>query len=994
MAHEPSRAPAVLAVSAATLACCSVFVFFRLVSRFAVVKKPGWDDYTIILAWILAFGTSFSICWGTTKGFGRHQDTIPQNDLTHMNKAAYAFSVLYNPALMATKSSILIFYLTLSKTQKVFRWATIATLVVVNVGGLALALLNIFQCNPVPAAFATSVEPPQKCINIVTIYLSSAPLNIITDLAIFFLPMPLLTGMRLPRKQKIILVITFGFGIFVAVVDVVRIYYLQDAQRNNLRAKEAGAGGALSSGLRSDSDFSWYAAFSSMWSAVEINTGIMCACVPALKPLVKRFLPKWVLDQTSVDRSGSRTSDSMVMPTNFTAATRHSDLLSPPVSPTTTKPPPALGGADGPMGMMDFLTTPDMNEMPEVYRRDTYATTTYATTTRARRGSGAYFDFVDMQKKKNITLRTNGEAVYPVAMVTILFFIWGFAYGLLDTLNSQFQVVAHMTDGQTVGQHSAYYLGYIIAPFTVGRIVFHRWGFKACYIVGLMVYACGALVFWPSAVLTSFPAFLISNFIVGMGLSILELSANPFIALCGPPEYAEARLSMSQGIQAMGTIVSPMLAKKVLFKASADSLIDVQWAYLGISFFTIMLAVAFFYVPLPEATDEELENATARMPLPRDATVGSTNVSVVWVSLALGVFSMFCYVGGQEGTSTSFAEYLLRVAPSLDTANFQAIEHTGFAVSRLMAAFLCIWIKPRFLLAFFFAGVIAFAAAAMSGGTGESRAAIVVMGKFFEGPLFPIIYAQSLRGLGKHTKDGAVLLTAAIGGGGVWPPIMYAVTQSRNVQYAYCVVVAAYVAGALFPLWINGPSSAARTIADPVRDEQTRRESEIERERRESMGMSEKHKRWSKFKRRWSKDKEQLPSVEYRERGSWPDGIVPPPPVQAFRHENSQGRESLHVETPVFLSSRNSTSSDSTTEEVTSEKTSPTRLRRDSSQVRGPRPILPSETSPTSSSASSSSTSSSSEEAVATRAEVFNRPDMVYASPTRALDDPSIGWAG
>lgn len=213
MTDDSSRAPAVLAVSASTLVCCSLFVILRLVSRFGIVKKPAWDDYTIILAWILAFGTSFSICWGTSKGFGRHQNTIAKSDFEPMNKAAYAFSVLYvcvspvtrcliplaetsqNPALMATKSSILIFYLTLSKTRKIFRWSTIATLIVVNVGGLALTLLNVFQCDPVSAAFHTPVEPPHSCINIVTIYLSSAPLNIITDLAIFFLPMPLLTGM-------------------------------------------------------------------------------------------------------------------------------------------------------------------------------------------------------------------------------------------------------------------------------------------------------------------------------------------------------------------------------------------------------------------------------------------------------------------------------------------------------------------------------------------------------------------------------------------------------------------------------------------------------------------------------------------------------------------------------------------------------------------------------------------------------------------------------
>lgn len=738
-----------------------------------------------------------------------------------------------------------------------------------------------------------------------------------------------------------------------------------------------------------------------MWSAVEINTGIMCACVPTLKPLVRRFLPHWVLDHTVMDKSTSRTSDSNVIPTNATSATRQPITPSPPLSPTTTKPPPVFGGTEEPMGMMDFLTTPDMSEMPEVSRNDTVAT--FATTTRARRGSSAYFDFVDMQKKKNITLRTNGEAVYPVAMVTILFFIWGFAYGLLDTLNSQFQLVAHMTDGQTVGQHSAYYFGYIVAPLTFGRLVFRNWGFKACYTVGLVVYACGALVFWPSAVLTSFPAFLISNFIVGMGLSTLELSANPFIALCGPPEYAEARLSMSQGIQAIGTIVSPLLAKKVLFKASADSLIDVQWAYLGISFFTIILAVVFLYVPLPEATDEELENATARMPIPRDATIGSTNVRFVWVSLAVGVLSMFCYVGGQESTATTFSEYLKRWAPTLDIVGFQAIEHTGFAVSRLLAAVACIWIKPRFILAFFFAGAIASAAAAMSPRIGTG-AAVVVMVKFFEGPLFPLIYAQALRSLGKHTKDAAVLLTAAIGGGAVWPPIMYAIYRAHSVQYAYCIVVAAYALGSLFPIWLNFPFlSTQHLLVDPCRDEQSRRESEIEKERRVSMGVGGKHKRWSLYniKYRLSKEKDQLPTVEHRERSSWPEGLAPTwsitHPAAAVRLEAAQRNEASGIETPVFLSSRNSETSSSASSsarastEITDEKARPLGGQHDSPhapnfanrQFLRPSPSL-----------DASSVNSPTDEVIGTSGATAISPGFVYASPMRSQNDPSISWAG
>ena len=91
----PTRGPVVLGVSAATLAICSVFVGFRLISRFLVVRKPGWDDYTMILAWVLAFGASFSICYGTTKGLGRKQENIPPQWREPMKQSSFVFSVLY-----------------------------------------------------------------------------------------------------------------------------------------------------------------------------------------------------------------------------------------------------------------------------------------------------------------------------------------------------------------------------------------------------------------------------------------------------------------------------------------------------------------------------------------------------------------------------------------------------------------------------------------------------------------------------------------------------------------------------------------------------------------------------------------------------------------------------------------------------------------------------------------------------------------------------------
>jgi fucose permease len=881
-----TRSPGVRAVSATTLALCSLFVGFRLMSRFFVVKKPGWDDYAMIMAWLLAFGASFSIIYGTTKGLGRHQQNVPHEWLPNMQQAAYAFSVLYvcctytlhahanktqNPALMATKTSILIFYLSLSATQRIFRWATIATLVVVNVGGLALTILNIIQCRPVSAAWQSPVPTTAHCTNIVTLYLSSAPLNIITDLAILFLPMPILTSMRLPKKQKIILVITFGFGIFVAIVDVVRIAYLQDAQRATLRAAQTDHDESGTT-QRNTGDFSWFASLSFMWSTVEINLGIMCGCVPALKPLARRFLPSWIIDHTT---SGTYCSDEATFHPDLVDTRRRSDpsTSTPPDSPLS-KPPPALTGNGEPMGLMDFLTSPDANEDPR--SNETNTTITMART-RSRRRSMTFFDFVDTGQKKNITLRSNREAMYPVLMVTLLFFVWGFAYGFLDVLNSRFQQIAQMSDWETVGQHSAYYAGYVFGPLTIGRYVFQKWGFKACYMCGLAVYSCGALVFWPSAVLTSFPAFLFSNFIVGTGLSTLELAANPFIALCGPPEYAEARLNFSQAIQAVGTIVSPLLAKKVLFTANAASLIDVQWTYLGISFFNIVLAVIYFYVPLPEATNEELEAASARIATSRGASVkvGTKHVKIFWVTLGLAVFSQFCYVGGQESTSTSFAEYIGYVKPSLDYVSHQAIGHTAFAISRFLAALMNIWIKPRFVLLFFYLGAVALAAAAMKS-TGDAGAAILPLIMFMEGPLFPQVFAQGIRGMGRHTKDASVLLTAAIGGGGVFPPIMFAALKIHNAQYAFCVIVAIYAAGSLYPIWLNC-LSATRKLSDPKRDEQTRRESEAEEKRRESLGLV-KHRTWGKARSKlsWSRgNQDLLPSIEHRERRSWPEGLAP-----------------------------------------------------------------------------------------------------------------------
>jgi FHS family L-fucose permease-like MFS transporter len=115
-------------------------------------------------------------------------------------------------------------------------------------------------------------------------------------------------------------------------------------------------------------------------------------------------------------------------------------------------------------------------------------------------------------------------------MILLRFFMWGFAYGLLDVLNSRFQVALHITKGESSGLQAAYFGAYFIGPLTYSGWFLRRFGYRYTFILGLSIYCVGALMFWPSAVKRSFGGFCGAMFLAGSGLSTLEVSANPYIA--------------------------------------------------------------------------------------------------------------------------------------------------------------------------------------------------------------------------------------------------------------------------------------------------------------------------------------------------------------------------------------------------------------------------------------------------------------------------------
>jgi hypothetical protein len=201
-----------------------------------------------------------------------------------LKRCLYAFTVFYNPALMTTKMAILVLYYRMATAHRFLRYASLVTMVVVIVAGIVLTFLNICQCHPISAGYS---DFDGTCIDIVALYLSSAPINVLTDLAILLLPLPILTSLRLEFWQKIILVATFMVGSFVTIVDVVRIVYLQEALKVELEVNPL----ASITATTRPPDFTFHISFSLMWSAVEVSVGIICCCVLVLKPLVMRVMP-------------------------------------------------------------------------------------------------------------------------------------------------------------------------------------------------------------------------------------------------------------------------------------------------------------------------------------------------------------------------------------------------------------------------------------------------------------------------------------------------------------------------------------------------------------------------------------------------------------------------------------------------------------------------------------------------------------------------------
>jgi fucose permease len=744
---------------------------------------------------------SFTVAFSTFKGLGLPEEDILPACVDQLLEARYAGIVLFNPALNVTKASILLLYIDIARRPQAFLYiGSYVTLTVVLVGGVSFTFLTALQCRPVQAVYDLTVENP-SCIPIEIIDLATVPVNVATGIVILILPIPVLTTLRLPLGQKSIVLLIFVLGvILIIVVDVVRIYYLQLAA---IHLRQLTIRPPVSP------EFLYTASLTALWSTVEVNMSIVGACIPTLPPLIKWL--KLILDRSRENGNSQVLTSSSRQDGETEAGSLYPIELNPYQSSITSL------RADYQEQLQPQICTTsthralDTEEALSLYQRsDVFAFS------RSIRFEGSRC-MLDMR---------GSESVKYCALVDILLFLEGFIIVMLFSVNGSKPVVENET--QAIGINSATYGGgACIVPF-LGYWLLRHVGFKATFLTALAIICMGTLIFWPSGALGSYPGFIVANVFVGTAITLLDMSAIAFLTLCGPTQYAEIRVLIGLGVGYCGSTLGLLLSEKVFFAhvANTRGLIYIQWTYLAVALSMVLLGLFYYYMPLPEATDVDLQGRDNSLWIyPSDRFFGK--LPIIFMTLALSVFAEFCSTASLSSIRTFVGTLLESVStsthtsPHLTTLKLNIVLSAIYGGSHLVLSFLCLFIPPRILLLLLFACGITFSALIiwLDFSSAQTPEYIVLFFAIPLGPIPSLIYAMGLRGMGSWTKFGASVLE---GGGNlgptIYPWVIWALVRARSdsVQFSFYAIFAALVIGTVFPLYLNLVRAALPRTRYPV----------------------------------------------------------------------------------------------------------------------------------------------------------------------------------
>jgi FHS family L-fucose permease-like MFS transporter len=280
---------------------------------------------------------------------------------------------------------------------------------------------------------------------------------------------------------------------------------------------------------------------------------------------------------------------------------------------------------------------------------------------------------------------TNGSYRGSFAIMTTLFFLWGFMTVFNDILIPRFKEAFTLDYYHAMfvqlAFFGAYFTGsliYFIISATAGDPI-AKIGYKNGVVIGLLIAATGSALFWPAANATSYPMFLAALFIVGLGFAMLQIAANPYVTILGPEKTASSRLNLAQGFNSIGTTIGPLIGGYLIFqyfaKTGAHGADSVKVPYLAFCIIFLVLAGVFYCIHLPHIGEGKIEAGAGALKYPH---------------VVLGVIAIFMYVGGEVSVGSAIINFLgqktVAGLSAVDASKYVAIYWGGLMIGRFMGA--------------------------------------------------------------------------------------------------------------------------------------------------------------------------------------------------------------------------------------------------------------------------------------------------------------------
>jgi FHS family L-fucose permease-like MFS transporter len=400
----------------------------------------------------------------------------------------------------------------------------------------------------------------------------------------------------------------------------------------------------------------------------------------------------------------------------------------------------------------------------------------------------------------------NSNYLAPLSVLTSLFFMWGFLTCLNDIIIPHLKGIFDLSYAKAMMIQFAFFTAYFVVSLPAGAVV-KKVGYKAGIIIGLLIAAAGCLLFYPAAGARSYAMFLGALFVLASGITLLQVAANPFVAVLGKPETASSRLTLTQAFNSLGTTIAPMFGSLVILSTAVKSATElstmspaaveayklaeaasVQKPYLALTGALVLLAVAIAAFRLPKIEGSADEAAVAD-----DAAHKS---AWAYRHLVLGAVAIFVYVGGEVAVGSFLVNFFKEPAigglTESEGAKLVSFYWGGAMVGRFLGTFTLRMFKPGKVLALHAVGAVALIALTMATTGTVAMYAILAVG-LFNSIMFPTIFTLAIDRLGKHTGQGSGILCMAIVGGALIPVLQGFVADAIGIHHCFIVALLCYV---------------------------------------------------------------------------------------------------------------------------------------------------------------------------------------------------------